>query len=207
MKKSIILLLLVAITSPIFSQSGSLGVLLGATYYNGDYNKFMPFNPPNVAGGIIFARDLDKYKTIRMQADFGILNGPASHTFNTNYFKGGLMFEQNLLPFSARSIKNTFILVPYVEVGAFFLYVPNTRSTINMSIPVGAGVKYALSEMATLSFEWNYNFTNTDILDETGYDVNNRIKRLNLHNDYFSFVGFVLRYNIFYRDKLCPAYY
>lgn len=192
--------------SILFGQAKNFGIMLGTTYYNGDYNQFTPFNLPSVGAGILYAHDVSKLRTLRFQADYRLIKGPANHTFTSNLFNVGLILEQNFMPFSNYSSKKTFKSTPFFMIGGCFLFIPNTNSTVNLSIPVGLGFKYALSEATTLSVEWNYSITNTDIIDEPGIDVNNQKKEIKLTNDFFSFLGVTLRYNISYEDHLCSAY-
>lgn len=187
-------------------QVRNLGLMLGTTYYNGDYNQFTPFNPPSIGAGVFYAHDINKFKTIRFQADYRMLKGPASNRFTSNLFNIGIILEQNFMPFSTFSSRKSYKATPFIMAGGCFLFIPNTKSTVNMSIPVGIGFKYALSEATTLSVEWNYSFTNSDIIDEPNSDANNKKKEFKLTNDFFAFLGLTLRYNIFYEDHLCNAY-
>jgi hypothetical protein len=113
-------------------------------------------------------------------------------SFNTNVWELSLQGDFNFFRFLPGERDYSF--TPYVTLGlGIFSYDPFTYlrgekyylrplgtegqgsalypdrkqySTMAMSIPVGAGIKYALNERFNIGFEILYRFTNTDYLDD-----------------------------------------
>ena len=188
-------------------QEKGIGVFLGTSYYNGDLNKFIPFNPPAPAFGIMYTHDMSVKSTMRIYANRGSLSGKAKDTigtdFKTTFYDLGFMFEINAKNFSYSGY-NVTRLSPFFEVGAAVLYAPTTSNPIVFSIPIGVGIKYAMSRKSILAFEWNYHLTGSDFLDLYSPEEANSSTILN--NDWYSFLGVVYRYKLFSVDRLCPAY-
>lgn len=182
----------------------NIGFVGGTTYYNGDYNKFIPFNQPSIELGITLTNELDNFTSIRLQGNYRFLIGPKENPFTLNIIEAGGTYEYNLLPFSTK--RTTYKVVPYLNLGAYFLFIPNTSSEVNMSVPVGIGLKFPINYKTYISLEWNYSFTNTDIIDNKTNNKNELKKQFSLQNDFLSFFGILIRYKLFEKDWLCPAY-
>jgi len=209
MKKNILFFVVIFLSFTLFSQDKSLGFFLGTSYYNGDANKFIPFNQPSFAIGAMYVHDLDKKLSLRIFANKASLKGSsdAIPSFKTNIYDIGFMFEINMIN-NLRSNYRKPKIIPFFELGASVLLVPQLNRSVNLSLPVGAGIKYATTEKLTIALEWNYHITNTDELDLVVLkELNKSFNPLDmLQNDWYSYFGVILRYNIFYQDHLCPAY-
>jgi len=206
MKKIFIIIISLIFVLRAESQQNELGIFVGTSYYNGDYNKFAPFNPPAFAFGIMYSRPLDNIITMRIQADKGLLKGKTPNSFSTAIYDLGLMAEINIFGFADEKFQERLIVKPYFETGLFALLAPDNQHKVNFSIPAGIGLKYEVNEKINLSLEWNYHLTNSDVLDETSTENNTSKQTLKITNDYYSFVGLVLRFNVFKEDNVCPAY-
>jgi len=188
------------------SQQNEIGIFAGTSYYNGDYNKFLPFNPPALAYGLMYSRPLNNITTMRIQANKGLLKGKEPNSFSTSFYDLGLMAEINVFGFADKKLQERLIVLPYLETGVFVLLAPDNVHKVNLSIPVGIGIKYVVNEKVSLSAELVYHITNSDVLDEVNFDTHLVNKALKITNDYYSFAGFVLRYTFFEEDEICPAY-
>lgn len=113
-------------------------------------------------------------------------------SFNTNIFELALQGDFNFFKFIPGDPDHRF--TPYVTIGAgIFSYDPyaylgdekiflrplgtegqgtaaypdrKPYSTMGISFPFGAGVKYALNDRMNIGFEVGYRFTNTDYIDD-----------------------------------------
>ena len=206
MKKLILLILFISIYLFSNGQNKYFGVFLGTSYYNGDLNKFVPFNPPSFAFGLMYAHDLSNSNTLKFYANRGNLKGNSDSlntNFSTNIYDFGFINELYFLNFFSPPNKQRLVS-PFVEYGVSILYVPQLDRTVNLSIPFGAGIRFNLFKNSIIILDWNYHITNTDKLDLINSEQTNKLSMI--HNDWYSYLGITYRFRFNSKGGICPAY-
>lgn len=150
--------------------------------YNGDLgNGIWDFNPTTYyGGGLSFAKYLNP------SFDFGILGNYGDYGFAKDYLTYANSFNSRKLDmslFGRYKLNNGYILSeksklsPFITAGIGFANyrinstydngVTNRISTgTDFIIPLGAGLKYQISDKFALQYQYLYNFTNHDIRDK-----------------------------------------
>ncbi|MBN1989972.1 MAG: outer membrane beta-barrel protein [Bacteroidales bacterium] len=196
---------------PLFSQERKdIGLLLGGSYYIGDFNPGTPLYSPSPALGLLFRYNLNSMYSLRASATYGGLKGTApvntylpsaKSSFSTSVVQAEALFEMNFLKFNTTDhFRNNF--APYVAIGIGGALVDGAFTT---HVPFGVGVKYALGGRITIGAEWKMHKTFSDAID--GYvNPSTNSNSLVHNNDWFSFVGLFVTYRLFNGDFICPAY-
>jgi len=204
--KTIIISALILLSSVfVFGQHKYIGAFAGASYYNGEYNKYAVLNRPSIALGVMYVHDLGPKLSIRFQADKATIR---SSNYSTGIFDLGAMFETSLYPFAfdKYGYQN---FTPYFKYGASVLLVNQAQKGVTFSIPVGVGVKYAASRNLVVGAEWTYHFTGTEELDADNPDNQATFSSdpfVLLTNDFYSYIGVFARFSLLRTTSNCPAY-
>lgn len=178
MKKLITLVLLIAMFSTAFAQNSghkwAIGLYGGKTVYNGDLgNGFLSFNPFYALGGISIDRYLNPSIDLGIQAeygDYGFRKDASNYFLSTKTdgylllkykFNNGYMFKEDAIvsPFLAAGIG----LASYSGV-KYSGTIPDNKG-VDLTIPVGAGIKLIFTKWLAFEYQFMYNFTNSDKRD------------------------------------------
>ena len=161
-----------------FASKIHIGGMLGISRYSGDFNS--PQSKFAAAGNVTW--DITNHISLRGQLTYGGLGGSDTYlgSFSSNFLDAALLGEYNFI-----DIYHSHDFTPYVTAGiadARFFHREAPASTgitpnkYAFNVPVGAGVKYIISDNITVRLEGLLRFPFTDNLDGV---------RAGSHNDVF----------------------
>ncbi len=188
-------------------ERNDFGVLLGSSYYLGDFNVGQQFYQPLPAFGALFRHNLSSMYSLRLSGAFGWVKGSYDASdhflpFNPNPFNYTLVefegvVEIGFLPFDTKQgTKNR--ITPYVVLGIGGAYV---NSRFIGHLPMGLGVKYSPMDRWAIGFEWRLHKTAFDKMDN--FEIDGGIVT---NKDWFSIAGLFVSYRLFKQGATCPAY-
>lgn len=176
------------------AQKWEVGGMLGASNYNGDLAREIVLKESHIAGGLFFRYNLGKYFSIKPAIQIGTISGNDKNfeenkyrnlSFRSNISEISTVMEFNFRPFGARVRTENF--TPYVQFGiAGFRFNPKAEfngdefalrnlhtegqtkayKPVQIAIPFGMGLKWAINNNLTFGFEFVYRKTFTDYLDD-----------------------------------------
>jgi hypothetical protein len=206
-----------------------VGVMLGATYYMGDFNpNRTPLFYPSFYGGAMYRYNFQRHFALRAQLGYGYIRGNGSnvdgiigdHTgnnwrFNRPWVFANLLAEFNFMPYSAAYISRKQRFTPVLALGVGGSYLsPNSGrgfiqhpqrgvSGIFFDLPVVVGIKWCFIKRFTLGAEWTWRLTLYDGIDY--YPLVNEKHSNPIDNDWIGTIGISVSYLI--HEKLpCPAF-
>ncbi|MBN2637869.1 MAG: outer membrane beta-barrel protein [Bacteroidales bacterium] len=214
------LLVFTGITLPhlLFGQrSVEIGPSAGIAYYNGEFNKGMPFVNPKPAFGLLGRYNYDNRWAIKLSLNHGTIGGVDSIgnnnlNFNTTINEVSLTGEFNFWNYFTGSEREVF--TPYLMAGAgVFLYnsklsgfnnYVSTHKNNSFALIFGLGFKYSLTKRLGLGIEWGMRRTFSDCLDGVGTyfcdkdipSVDHDIQVGNNFTDWYNFTLLSLTYKI-----------
>jgi hypothetical protein len=194
-----------------------VGILVGTSYYMGDFNLGTQFYQPSPAFGAIFRQNFSDFYSIRVSSTFSWVRGKHDEsnfylppqeaiTFTTKIVEFEGAVEIGFLPFStSRHTHRPFS--PYVTIGfgGAFIMGNHIKSKIIPHIPFGVGLKYSPINRLCLGAEWRIHKTFYDEID--GYINYSKSNKSIIHNnDWFGIAGIFVTYRLFNQGVICPAY-
>ncbi|MCT4615178.1 MAG: PorT family protein [Marinifilaceae bacterium] len=216
MLKKILVIMFAIAANQAFSQSESeLGLYTGASYYMGDINPNKILYKPQFNLGWIFRYNFDKHYSLRLGMVYGKIEAfdrDASSEFQrrrdacfrTSFMDITTMFELNFKPFIVPKETKTEKMSPYLCAGIGYFASNSTESSF--TIPFGLGVKFVSGKRLTTAIEWTYRKTFSDNIDYVD-NPNQFAETSSLHNnDWVSFVGIMISYQLFKSNKECYLY-
>ena len=224
MLKKILLILFVLYSSVILSQKANeVGIFAGVSYYTGDVNQNKLFQSVNPAFSFLYKSQISSRYQIRLNFSYSTLSGSdaksdnlyqqnRNHSFSTTVTEFSLLIEFNFLP---HKYENQYIaFTPYIVSGIGAFISPTAiELPVNPVIPMGIGFKFALTKKLSLSTEWMYRKTFTDILDnllpneyEGTATFQSKQRSYDGTKDWYSFAGIILTYKFAFTNNSCPAY-
>lgn len=177
-----------------FNGKREMGVFLGGSNYHGDVAPNVVWRNTGAAFGPFFRYNFNPYVSYRAQATYGHISAadsnfsPQAHrnlSFHTDLFEASQTFEFNFHRFGVNVLDKNF--TPYLTLGiAAFYFNPKTNygagqqtlrshltegqkrsySTLQVSLPIGFGLKYNLSRNWVVGMEAVWRKTFTDYLDD-----------------------------------------
>jgi len=188
-----------------------IGVMVGTSYYIGDYNLGEQFYQPSLFLGGMLKHNFNSFYSVRAVLGYGWLKGshsdndfflpPDQLPFSRQLVFGELDAEINFLPFDSRK-HNRENISPYILLGFGIVY---NGPVVTQHIPLGIGIKYSPEGRLTLGAEWCLRKTFSDKLD--GYTNISDGRRSFVHNnDWFGIAGLFVTYRLSNKEALCPAY-
>lgn len=191
-------LLAIVIALGCYAQDGELleyqqeiGGGIGLDSYFGDASGgFMKH--PGLMGTLFWRRNLNPRMVVKVGTSFGHISGnteglyipidPSSETpeggqkaetiyFSRNVLDLGAQFEFNFLGYGmGAGYKGLKRWTPYltVGVGVCIGMGGGAKAAAGMCIPLGAGFRFKVCPRLNLGFEWTFNFTTCDKLDDPG---------------------------------------
>lgn len=202
-KPAILIILFIVLNFSLKAQSWELGASVGGAGYMGELNESNPVSISGVAFGAFVQKNLNGYFSLKLNYNYGKIGATDANSNNPQMRARNLSFNTTLNEFSVIGELNFFNYIPqlskskispYILLGvAVANYVPTTvyngkvydlrqattegqtapYSTVALSVPFGAGVKYNITGAWTLSADIGYRATNTGYLDDvSGYYPN-----------------------------------
>jgi len=160
----------------------SIGISYGKAEYNGDYGNAIwklnhPFFNPQV--GLSLSAYLSPSLDIGVQYNYGVYGYWEDEE---NYFTGSKLSGSVFLHYKFNNgyiLPETSKISPFISFGiwpGFASY--DLLSTdkgqyptiivdkVDMILPIGAGLKYNLTDQFSIQYQYLYNFTNSDVHDQ-----------------------------------------
>ncbi len=175
-----------------FAQSWEIGAMAGGSNYHGDIAYNIVPSETNFSGGAFFKYNFNEYWTIRPTLSYLKISGADSNfneyklrnlSFRNNIYELASVMEFNFQPFSNSAIHKKTTAYALLGV-ALFLHKPEANLNnewvelrplqtenqryrlMQLSVPMGVGVKHALTPNILLGFEASWRKTFTDYLDD-----------------------------------------
>ena len=156
-----------------------VGVGVGMTGYLGDYNGSLT-RGLQPSASFMGRYNINPWMALRLGIGYGKLKGSSrnvdtwypetserEYSFNNSLYDLSLVYEYNFLPYgTGRDYRGAKRITPFVLGGLGLGMAKTTGKTrAAMTLPLGIGVKYKMSERVNLGLEWAVNFTTSDWLD------------------------------------------
>jgi hypothetical protein len=202
-----------------------VGILMGATYYMGDFNpNLTPLKDPRLYAGFMVRHNTAQYFSLRFNLAYAYLAGNArgmegfsDDLWNreAEFLRPMLFFdalaEFNFMPYDAVDLRKKQRFTPLLSlgIGASFLlpdmgeeYIRHNNAVTVLDFPVGIGAKWCVAKRLTLGVEWTFRVSFNDDIDFYG-GMNEHSPVIN--NDWIGTLGVSVSYLIKY-NRSCPAH-
>ena len=213
MKKRLILLLFICVSSNCLSQINEIGFFIGGVNYVGDVGTTNYIRPNNTGGTILYKYNLNPRIAIRGNFSYFNLLGNDADSENKIRQQRGFSFKNSINEFAVGIEYNFYeydlssrdhTSTPYIllQMAAVDYETPRlqnpdrsykfTRNT-SVSIPFGVGFKTKVYGKIAFAIETTFRYTFTDELDYS----TNRFSELDFggtSNDWYMFSGISLVY-------------
>ncbi len=218
--KIICVCILLTIAGHGFAQRSEVGVGIGGINYAGDLMR--GYSIENVKPGILgfYKYNFDNIFSVRASLTGGLISGSDKNpidpfaanrqgSFQSTIVEAAAIMEYNFLDYKVEHALIRWSPYMFVGIGGFGFFGGdqnlNGTSNIQMSLPFGGGIKYAINPNITLNLEIGIRSLFFDQLD--GYsdgDITNKNYQYGnkYDNDWYNFVGFSISYIIW--DVPCP---
>ena len=213
MKKRLILLLFICVSSNCLSQINEIGFFIGGVNYVGDVGTTNYIRPNNTGGTILYKYNLNPRIAIRGNFSYFNLSGNDANSENKIRQQRGESFKNSINEFAVGIEYNFYkydlssrdhISTPYIllQMAAVDYETPRlqnpdssykfTRNT-SVSIPFGVGFKTKVYGKIAFAIETTFRYTFTDELD---YSTNrfSDFDYASTSNDWYMFSGISLVY-------------
>lgn len=216
----------------ISAQTNEVGLSLGIANYQGELSSFVNIQSPGPYGSIFYRANLGKafsfrgsFSLARIQEKDNesddLFSQQRNHSFETIILELGGQIEYNFLNFREgnrivyqRWSPYLFLGLAYHEIEPLNNEQPS-YSTRGISLPMGVGIKAALTDYVNIGFEFGARFTSNDFLDDLDVNVTNTstptprnpkfFSRNPDDNDMYFFTGVTLSYVFRDLGKDCPV--
>ena len=229
MKKNLILICLLFISSLSFSQIYEIGGFVGGSNFIGDVGSTQFVNPNKIAFGGLFKWNRSPRHSLRASLTYSTLSANdalssdprrklRAYNFNADILEASVGIEFNFLDFDLHAA--TPMSTPYIYTGISMANHPNfyftnvdlisekTRSNA-YGIPITLGFKTTLTRHIILALEVGARYTFSDELDGSEPDTEELKKIVRFgnfnNNDWYVFSGFTLTYT--FGRKPCYCYF
>lgn len=189
-----------------------VGLQLGASYYNGEFNENRPLNQSLPAVGAIFRYNYSPFYSLRASATFTQVQGTfkgqeylpqvRKANFKKQVLNAEVMLEFNFIELDPDDSRHRKMLSPYINVGLGGALIGSSFYPI---VPFSAGLKFTPGKRHTFALEWRFHKTFSDTIDNYALP-NNGVRALAHNNDWFSFMGLIYTYRLYNQGRSCPAY-
>ena len=213
MKKRLILLLFICVSSNCLSQINEIGFFSGGVNYVGDAGPTNYIKPNNIGGSILYKYNLNPRIAIRGTFSYFSLSGNDANSENTIRQQRGFSFKNSINEFAVGIEYNFYeydlssrdhTSTPYIllQMAAVDYETPRLKNPDNsykftrntsVSIPFGVGFKTKVYGKIAFAIETTFRYTFTDELDYS----TNRFSELDFggtSNDWYMFSGISLVY-------------
>lgn len=174
------------------AQSFEIGGMLGGSNYHGDLAYHIVPRETNASGGIFGRINFNEFWTMRPTLSYLRISGADSNfseyklrnlSFRNTIYEISNVMELNFRPFSNQRIHGKTTVYALAGIAGFY-HTPEAfynnqwvelkplrtetkgYKTFQLAIPMGAGVKHAVTENIIIGFEASWRKTFTDHLDD-----------------------------------------
>ncbi|MDA8930133.1 DUF6089 family protein [Bacteroidia bacterium] len=192
MKKAILYIVICLVAQSAMAQSWEVGAMAGGSNYHGDLAYNIVPKETNVSGGAFFKYNFNEYWTVRPTLSYMKISGADSNfneyrlrnlSFRNNIYEVSNVMEFNFQPFSNQAIHGRTTAYALLGLG-LFLHKPEAKlndewvslqplrtenqkyKLMQISVPMGIGVKHAINPNFIVGFEAGWRKTFTDYLDD-----------------------------------------
>ena len=215
MKKLILFITFICVTTTSISQINEIGIIVGGSNYIGDIGPESYINPNNFMGGVIYKWNKNPRIALRGTFSFTQLTSDDANATNNQRYLRGIRFTNSLKELALGLEFNFFeynlddytkTRTPYllIEIAAFnyrtiidgtdssnYEYGTNT----SFAIPFGIGYKTKLFGDFALALELKARYTFVDDLDFNNIEIPTLTFGNPNSNDWYVFSGFSLVYS------------
>lgn len=213
MKKQLLAIVFICITSISWSQINEIGVFIGGSNYVGDVGKTAYLLPNKIAGSIIYKYNANPRIAFRGTLSYLPISGNDANSTNSVRINRNFNFKNEIKELAVGIEYNFFeydmtssdkYYTPYIllEVAGFNYNTVaseitagtyNFKNSTSFAIPFGLGFKTRLADNIGFAIETRVRYTFKDDIDYT----TNKIQSLNFggnSNDWYMFTGISLVY-------------
>ena len=195
------------------------GLSFGAASGFDDINYSSYMYSPSFSAGITGRYVMNNRSSLRLSLDYSGHKGDDSdfgrewrgHSFNSDIYSAGLMYEFNFLPFSQDFVRNrylggsaehrTYPFSPYLFLGAGYASGKDISGFVY--IPFGTGIRFRLNSIMNAAIEAGFHKTTSDETD--GLENPGKSHTFN-NTDWFSYVNASVFVKIPGSQRLCAAF-
>lgn len=217
LKKIVFILLLTTLWGKVFSQqqTADIGIFVGGATPITDFSNTNILKSVNFDFGGFYRYNYNSRFSLRVNAIYGKVGASGRldsepQNFVKSVFDLGAFIEINYLDYIVGVKKMRFS--PFVFTGLGMSYYPDEKGKgiVTPNIPLGVGIKYAITDKLSFGAEASLRKLFNDGLD----NLNNPYQEVGLqkvsdilhNNDWISYFGLTLSYKFYWGKKPCPAY-
>ncbi len=213
MKKRVLFILSVIISTITLAQSHEAGVLLGGSNFIGDVGRTNYIYPNKFSGGIMYKYNINPRIALRGNYTYIALQGNDSNSdnsfrklqnrsFSNNIHEFAAGAEFNFYDYNISDYRTTYTPYIFAQLAAFSHGTASKRTIddeilfqnkFSYAIPFGIGVKGLLFDSLAIAFEIGARYTFTDEIDYSTPKINNLDFGGN-GNDLYTFTGISIVY-------------
>lgn len=196
-----------------------VGAGIGLVNYLGDYNGNLVKNLQPM-GSLVAKYRLNPRMSWTASIGYGKLKGSINdekswypeaeqlpQSFSNGLIDAGLRFEYNFWAYgTGREYRGAKPLTPFLAFGLGFTYADTSSGgQTAANLPIGAGIKYKVSDRLNLTAEWRIHFTGSDNLDGVSDPYGIKSSGLFKNTDCYSVLQVSLTYDIWAKCKTCNS--
>jgi len=220
----LLLALLIHFSSSVHAQSKEVGAGITSFNYTGDLSRNYNILNQTAGGNIFYSRSFDKGWSTKLMLAAGRIKGADTRnaldtlaalrdaSFNDFITEISYQVQYEFLDF--RKNRSLINFTPYIGFGAGFFLINradknDAYSDIQLMLPISLGIKYSVSPLWTIHFEFATRATFYDYLDDISEEEitdkrNSSFQFGNWNdNDWYYFAGLSLSYTFWQVD--CPV--
>ena len=127
-----------------------------------------------------------------------------SYEFDNTLTEAIVRYEYNFWAYgTGKEYYGARRLVPFITLGLGMAHHNGDNSGITMSLPIGAGIKYKVSQRLNLTAEWAIRFTPSDYLDGSKDVYGIKSSGLFKNTDCYNILQLALSYDIWVKCNTC----
>lgn len=210
-----------------------VGLFGGGSYYIGDLNTRKHFVYTRPAAGAFFRYALNYRIAFRFGFNYGSVSASdklskeadqleRNLSFRSNIYEGQAITEFNFVEYRIGNNKHYFTMFTFAGIGGYH-FNPKTDfgsgfvasaplkvegqnyKTLQMNIPFGVGLKWNISDLVGLGFEWGPRKLFTDYLDDVSgvFPLTGAMRGNPRSKDWYFFYGFTLNVRLPKPNREC----
>ncbi len=217
-----LVLILIAYSSTVYSQSKEIGVGLASFNYTGDLTRTYDINNQTLGGQFFYVKNYQRGWSGKLALAAGIIKGSDNRPIDPLAEVRDASFRDFITEVSAqmnydfldfRSEKALVKFTPYISVGAGFMLINRVDknaqySSIQLMVPFGGGIKYSISPLWSINLEFSarklfYDYIDNISEQEVTDKRNSDFQFGNWEdNDWYYFTGLSVSYTFW--NVHCP---